>query len=414
MFTVCPKCALTLVVTAADLRVAQGYVRCGRCLNVFNALARLSEERPGVAAAPQPEAANAGAPEQGEPSRSSAPREPPAPSAPEAAESPQPFAPEQAELPQSPGPASALEETGEIEIELDAGMLEGAAQTAAAEPQDAVQPGAGPPPPDGGASAQEEPPATEETAAAQTPETAGAQTPGADAAADADDRETTAASEAPPAGAPPGPDGAPESAESAAAADAPDTQQHTNTAPQTSESAFELETRRPRAALAWRLGAGALAIALALQIVNHYRDALAADPALRGPLTTVYSALGVKLAPQWDVHAYDVRQLGASVAGTAAGEIVVRASVKNSANSAQPLPLLRVTLQDRFGNRIAARDVPPSDYLPSSAAPGALLAAGSRVDATMVFVDPGPRAVGFEIDACLRQRGGRVACAHGP
>src|SRR5579864_6907308 len=45
MFTVCPKCALTLVVTAADLRVAQGYVRCGRCSNVFNALARLSDDR---------------------------------------------------------------------------------------------------------------------------------------------------------------------------------------------------------------------------------------------------------------------------------------------------------------------------------------------------------------------------------
>ena len=44
MFTVCPKCALTLTVTAADLRVAQGYVRCGHCTNVFNALLRLSEE----------------------------------------------------------------------------------------------------------------------------------------------------------------------------------------------------------------------------------------------------------------------------------------------------------------------------------------------------------------------------------
>ena len=64
MFTVCPKCALTLVVTAADLRVAQGYVRCGRCSSVFNALARLSDERQSAAAeseapapspAPEPE-----------------------------------------------------------------------------------------------------------------------------------------------------------------------------------------------------------------------------------------------------------------------------------------------------------------------------------------------------------------------
>jgi hypothetical protein len=188
----------------------------------------------------------------------------------------------------------------------------------------------------------------------------------------------------------------------------------TNTPQESLDGAFELGTRRSRADLAWRIGAGALAIALALQIVNHYRDTLAASSALRGPLKTVYAALGVKLAPRWDIHAYDVRQLGASVAGAAAGEIVVRASVKNSASRAQPLPLLRVTLQDRFGNRIAARDVPPGDYLPSSVAPSSLLAGGSRVDATMVFVDPGPQAVGFEIDACLPQRSGAVACAHGP
>ena len=53
MFTVCPKCTLTLAVTAADLRTGQGYVRCGRCLNVFNALLALSEE-PAGAGAPTP------------------------------------------------------------------------------------------------------------------------------------------------------------------------------------------------------------------------------------------------------------------------------------------------------------------------------------------------------------------------
>src|SRR5579863_4211788 len=44
MFTVCPKCTLTLAVTANDLRMGQGYVRCGRCANVFNALLTLSQE----------------------------------------------------------------------------------------------------------------------------------------------------------------------------------------------------------------------------------------------------------------------------------------------------------------------------------------------------------------------------------
>ena len=47
MFTICPKCTLTLVVTTVDLRAGQGYVRCGRCANVFNALIALREGDPG-------------------------------------------------------------------------------------------------------------------------------------------------------------------------------------------------------------------------------------------------------------------------------------------------------------------------------------------------------------------------------
>jgi len=116
--------------------------------------------------------------------------------------------------------------------------------------------------------------------------------------------------------------------------------------------------------------------------------------------------------PRWDLRAYEVRQLGASVEPTSAGVITVRASIKNAAPQPQPLPLLRVTLQDRFGNRIAAREVAPQSYLPHAPPPSALLSAGERIDAEMGFVDPGANAVGFEIDACLPTRGGEVTCAN--
>ncbi|MGH8299914.1 MAG: zinc-ribbon and DUF3426 domain-containing protein [Steroidobacteraceae bacterium] len=338
MFTVCPKCALTLAVTTADLRVAQGYVRCGRCLNVFNALARLSEERPAEAPAP-----SAGAPAAESPQTAPASSE-------QAAATPDPPLP----APEPAEPSVAADVTGEIEIELDASAF---------------------------------------LASAPAPETPAPETPATSEPASA----ATAVTEMQI-----------ETSDPAAALS-----EQTNTASEHPDGAFELEARRPRAGLVWKLGAAALVIALALQIINHYREALAASPALSGPVSAVYSALGVKIAPRWNLHAYEVRQLGASVAGATAGEIVVRASVKNSGNRAQPLPLLRVTLQDRFGNRIGARDVPPGEYLPSSVASTALLAAGSRVDATVVFVDPGPQAVGFEIDACLREQGA-VACAHGP
>ncbi len=112
---------------------------------------------------------------------------------------------------------------------------------------------------------------------------------------------------------------------------------------------FELET--PHAAsrftgspTLWNAGAAALLVLLLVQVVNHYRNDLAATPAFNKPITAIYSAFGVHLTPRWDLHAYDVRQLGASVDAENAGQIMVRASVKNGGRQAQPLPLLRVTL----------------------------------------------------------------------
>jgi hypothetical protein len=159
------------------------------------------------------------------------------------------------------------------------------------------------------------------------------------------------------------------------------------------------------------VGAVLLALVLLGQIINHQRDALATDPRFNRPLTALYAALGVPLTPRWDLHAYDVRQLGATVEQANGGAITVRASIRNGGSRPQPLPLLRVTLQDRFGNRLASRDVQPRDYLPRSIPPGALLARDQRIDAELAFVDPGANAVGFELDACLPQSGG-VACAN--
>jgi len=164
----------------------------------------------------------------------------------------------------------------------------------------------------------------------------------------------------------------------------------------------------------WSSGVAVLVLVLVAQIVNHYRNDLAASARFNKPITALYNALGVKLTPHWDLHAYDVRQLGASADSASAGQIMVRASVKNSAQQALPMPLLRVTLQDRFGNRIAARDVPPGNYLPHATAATSFLPPGQRIDAEMAFVDPGSNAVGFEIDACLPAPAGGIACANDP
>jgi hypothetical protein len=162
----------------------------------------------------------------------------------------------------------------------------------------------------------------------------------------------------------------------------------------------------------WAAGAIFALLLLLAQIVNHYRDELAASPRFNRPLTAFYASFGVQLVPHWDLRAYDVRQLGASADPAGSGLITVRASIKNSAREPQPLPLLRVTLQDRFGNRIAARDVAPRFYVPRTMPESSYLAGGQRIDAEMGFVDPGANAVGFEIDACLPTSAGGITCAN--
>ena len=116
--------------------------------------------------------------------------------------------------------------------------------------------------------------------------------------------------------------------------------------------------------------------------------------------------------PRWDLARYEVHQLGAPAAGLNAGEITVRASVSNARTRRSPCRCLRVTLQDRFGNRVASRDVSPARRTWPARRGGSLLPPGERVDAQMAFVDPGKNAVGFEIDACLPAPSARVHCAN--
>ena len=121
---------------------------------------------------------------------------------------------------------------------------------------------------------------------------------------------------------------------------------------------------------------------------------------------------GVTLEPRWVLSAYDVRQLGGEAVADATGRLVLRASVLNRARHPQPPPVLRVTLQDRFGNAVSTHDIAPQNYLRST--PPARLGADQRIDAELVLADPGNKAVGYELDACLPTPGGRLRCAGAP
>jgi predicted Zn finger-like uncharacterized protein len=427
MFTVCPKCALTLVVTAADLRVAQGYVRCGRCSSVFNALAQLSDERAARAGETplterEEEVAEPEAPEEPEEPQAAEPEAPANPPAAVRSRS----APQPAPL---PPPAAEQETIPEDALEFDPDTTDAASVFVAASPSPEWTAATGSF--KALVAANQEPVASPgpgagdevdiELDAALLSHIMGS-APGPGPSAPAATPEAVPASPREPAGPTPAPPQraalqsrsiTPAAARPAPAERVP---QGVETPPEDDTGDFlpvepAAEPAAARSTRLWAAGAALLTLVLLAQIIDHQRDTLAADPRFGHALTALYAALGVTLTPRWDLRAYDVRQLGATVDPGTAGAITVRASIRNAGQRPQPLPLLRVTLQDRFGNRLASRDVPPRDYLPRSAQPTALLSRDQRIDAELAFVDPGANAVGFELDACLPVRGG-IACAN--
>jgi predicted Zn finger-like uncharacterized protein len=381
MFTVCPKCALTLTVTAADLRIAQGFVRCGQCTNVFNALLALSDERQ------QP------TPVQDEPVQQYVHEEPVA----------EESVAQDAVREESPPEESAPEESSQEERALNDIA---AAESLSADDNSIEQ-----------TSLEFNPAAADVAAIFVDPQTIADDEPtGTYESIVLHTQELSPVEEQEPA---PNPDDElNDQLESLAARiDAARQNEIAQTHSRLEPLVVSFEVveraapREPRPLLGSAALAG-LAVLFVAQAVNHYRDDLAVNPRLHRPLTALYALFGVTLAPHWDLAAYEVHQLGAQAAAQNAGQLTVRASVRNDAQQPQPLPLLRVTLLDRFGNRLASRDVPARAYLGGAAAAASLLPPGERVDAQMVFIDPGKNAVGFEIDACLPTPRARVHCAN--
>jgi hypothetical protein len=157
--------------------------------------------------------------------------------------------------------------------------------------------------------------------------------------------------------------------------------------------------RRPLPLAVWAAAAVVLTLLLGYQVVQTN----AAWFAVHAPLLTDADKPAATLA------SYQLRQWGVTGDAGAAGTLRVRASILNASAQLQPYPLLRVTLADRFGTRVGAREFEPVEYLGKAQA--RLLAPGERVDATLNILDPGKDAEGFEIDVCVRGADKKVLCS---
>jgi predicted Zn finger-like uncharacterized protein len=449
LFTVCPKCTLTLVVTTVDLRAGQGYVRCGRCANVFNALIALREGEPGGGTSDTAKRRLLETEPQGsvEPALGSGVAMDPEPEPePEAEAEPEPE-PEPEFEPEPESIATPEEESlefdaaatdvsdifispSEAEHDTGSGNYEAVVLAEEPQPESESESDAEPDAPaefdaqdfsstdtvvGGEWSLLDDLPADDESIIEESPllpEDVTAEIPNtpdppwveemfAEAEADAE-RVRTAEHEA----------FVEESSDEPALVQ---TARDSTGSAAPSDTALEplLDTpARQRPSWQYVSGVALLALVLVLQILHYNRQDLVLNTGFGPTAVKIYGVFGVTLMPRWDLTAYSVKQLGAEAEGNEGTQLRVRLSVQNESSRVQPLPLLRLTLQDRYGNPVATRDLEPADYLPTRVAGQRLLEPDQRIDAELHVIDPGKAAIGFEIDACLRTASGAVSCAN--
>lgn len=177
---------------------------------------------------------------------------------------------------------------------------------------------------------------------------------------------------------------------------------------------FTSRRERERTSVIWKILPVPMVLLLLVQVVHHYRADLARHPQVGAPLQSAYGALGLTLRPDWNLHAYEVRQWGVIADPAQPGTLKVRASVKNLADFPQPYPLLKLVLEDRWGDQVRAREFDPAEYLDPNTAPDRMLAPAQQTNASIAIVDPGPDAEGFRFDVCLRGSRGAVCAADVP
>jgi predicted Zn finger-like uncharacterized protein len=159
----------------------------------------------------------------------------------------------------------------------------------------------------------------------------------------------------------------------------------------------------------WGVGVGIMALLLGVQVVNAQRLALSQTPVVGAVLKTLYSALGNPIAPLLAPNQWLVSNINVTSDPDTAGALSITGTLANGANLPQTWPILRVELLDRYGDPLRARDFSAKSYLSADQAAG-LLNAGAATRFRIDVVDPGPEAVGFQVQPCFDADGNRT-CA---
>lgn len=162
--------------------------------------------------------------------------------------------------------------------------------------------------------------------------------------------------------------------------------------------------------LLWLFASLLAAILLGGQMVHHFRDSLAADPLWGETIRTVYAKLDLPLMPEWSLEAYEIRSRRAQIGNAGQAALDIMAEIAIGGDHPVDLPLLRVTLLDRWSNVTASGLFGPDEYLASTTASQVLQQPGTSMSVRIRLQDPGDLATGYDLDICLPSRHAGLRC----
>lgn len=164
--------------------------------------------------------------------------------------------------------------------------------------------------------------------------------------------------------------------------------------------------RAPSRRWPWVLAIALATLVLGGQLLQGARGELAGVPILGPALVATYRLFGVDIRPGPKLSDYAIAT--ASLDGLPAdpGALSLHGVLRNRGAEPQRLPLLSVTLTDRYGKAVAGRVLTPTEYEQEKMA---TLGAGRALQFRVKVADPGTRAVGFSLSLCKRQRS-KVVC----
>lgn len=176
------------------------------------------------------------------------------------------------------------------------------------------------------------------------------------------------------------------------------------------ESADSDEPTEP--ASAWPRVAAAVMLALLLggQLVHANRATLATWDSFDQVIGPVYRVLGKTVTPDWNIRGWQFESTSGSA--DAADEILtIRSRIANASDQPLPLPLVHVSLTDRYEEIIGSRVLEPADYLPESTGTNQPIAPGGAFTAVITVESPSAAATGFKLNVCYPFAGEQLRCA---